>query len=209
MPIQILLVDDHEIVRIGLKHVLSKSDIVVSAEAGNMATGFPVYRTAKFDVVLVDVRFPDGDGLQLLSKIKLEKPTQNSLVMSAYDNPTCLAKAVAYGANGFLVKSDPISRIVDSIKRAAAGENLWTKEEMRRISAGLSGIQKSESEILLTIRENEVLQQLSNGLTNKEIALALGISYETVKEHVQHLLRKIGVSDRTQAAVWAVRRNLV
>jgi DNA-binding NarL/FixJ family response regulator len=107
------------------------------------------------------------------------------------------------------MKSDPISRIVDFIKRAAAGENLWTKEEMRRISGGLSGLQKSDIEIPLTIRENEVLQQLSNGLTNKEIALVLGISYETVKEHVQHLLRKIGVSDRTQAAVWAVRRNLV
>jgi DNA-binding NarL/FixJ family response regulator len=209
MPIQMLLVDDHEIVRIGLKHTLSKSDIVVTAEAGNMTTGFQVYKTAKFDVVLVDVRLPDGDGLQLLSKIKLEKPTQNSLVMSAYDNPTYLAKAVAYGANGFLMKSDPISRIVDSIKRAASGENLWTKEEMRKISGGLSGLQKNDIEIPLTVRENEVLQQLSNGLTNKEIALALGISYETVKEHVQHLLRKIGVSDRTQAAVWAVRRNLV
>jgi DNA-binding NarL/FixJ family response regulator len=80
---------------------------------------------------------------------------------------------------------------------------------MRKIAGGLSGLQKSDIEIPLTARENEVLQQLSNGLTNKEIAMALGISYETVKEHVQHLLRKIGVSDRTQAAVWAVRRNLV
>ena len=201
MPIHLLLVDDHEVVRIGLKHSLTKSDIVVSAEAGNMTNGFQVFKSAKFDVVLVDVRLPDGDGLQLLSKIKLEKPTQNSLVI--------LAKAVAYGANGFLLKSDPISRIVESIRRAASGESLWTKEEMRKIAGGLSGLQKSDIEIPLTARENEVLQQLSNGLTNKEIAMALGISYETVKEHVQHLLRKIGVSDRTQAAVWAVRRNLV
>ena len=209
MPIHLLLVDDHEVVRIGLKHSLTKSDIVVSAEAGNMTNGFQVFKSAKFDVVLVDVRLPDGDGLQLLSKIKLEKPTQNSLVISAYENPTLVAKAVAYGANGFLLKSDPISRIVESIRRAASGESLWTKEEMRKIAGGLSGLQKSDIEIPLTARENEVLQQLSNGLTNKEIAMALGISYETVKEHVQHLLRKIGVSDRTQAAVWAVRRNLV
>lgn len=209
MPIQLLLVDDHEIVRIGLKHTLPKSDIVVSAEAGNMTTGFQVFKSAKFDVVMVDVRLPDGDGLQLLSKIKLEKPNQNSLVISSYDHPTYVAKAVAYGANGFLLKSDPINRIVDSIRKVAAGESIWTKEEMRKISGGLSGLQKGDLEIPLTIRENEVLQQLSNGLTNKEIAMALGISYETVKEHVQHLLRKIGVSDRTQAAVWAVRRNLV
>jgi len=174
-----------------------------------MTTGFQVFKSAKFDVVMVDVRLPDGDGLQLLSKIKLEKPNQNSLVISSYDHPTYVAKAVAYGANGFLLKSDPINRIVDSIRKVAAGESIWTKEEMRKISSGLSGLQKGDLEIPLTIRENEVLQQLSNGLTNKEIAMALGISYETVKEHVQHLLRKIGVSDRTQAAVWAVRRNLV
>lgn len=209
MPIQILLVDDHEVVRIGLRHSLSRGDILAISEAGNATTGLQVFKANKFDLVMLDTKLPDGDGFQLLSKIKNERPSQNSLIISAHDNPSYLAKAVAFGANGFLLKSDPISRIADSIMRAAVGETVWTKEELRRIAGGISNLQNSDLEIPLTAREFEVLQQLSNGLTNKKIALALGISYETVKEHVQNVLRKIGVTDRTQAAVWAVRRTLV
>lgn len=209
MPIQILLVDDHEVVRIGLRHSLSSGDILSISEAGNATTGMQVFKSNKFDLVMLDTKLPDGDGFQLLSKIKHERPSQNSLIISAHDNPSYLAKAVAFGANGFLLKSDPISRIADSIMRAAVGEAVWTKEEMRRIAGGIANLQNNDLEIPLTARECEVLQQLSNGLTNKKIALALGISYETVKEHVQNILRKIGVTDRTQAAVWAVRRTLV
>ena len=93
---------------------------------------------------------------------------------------------------------------------AHRGEAAWTREELRRVTGALATPRiVSDVEVPLTQRESEVLRQLANGLTNKEIALALGISYETVKEHVQHILRKIGVSDRTQAAVWAVRKGLV
>jgi DNA-binding NarL/FixJ family response regulator len=99
---------------------------------------------------------------------------------------------------------------VEGIRQAAAGETIWSREELRRVTGALAAPRSNnESEVPLTKRENEVLKQLAFGLTNKEIAQSLGISYETVKEHVQHILRKIGVSDRTQAAVWAVRKNLV
>jgi DNA-binding NarL/FixJ family response regulator len=92
----------------------------------------------------------------------------------------------------------------------AAGENIWTREEMRRVTGELTTPRLADDmEAPLTRRESEVLQHLAHGLTNKEIAQALGISYETVKEHVQHILRKVGVTDRTQAAVWAVRKGLV
>jgi DNA-binding NarL/FixJ family response regulator len=100
--------------------------------------------------------------------------------------------------------------LIEAIRSAAGGETIWTRDELRRVTGALAAPRNgSDAEVPLTKRESEVLKQLAFGLTNKEIAQSLGISYETVKEHVQHILRKIGVSDRTQAAVWAVRKNLV
>ena len=132
------------------------------------------------------------------------------LVLSTYDNPTYVARAVALGANGYLLKTATQEEVVDAVQRVAAGENIWTREELRRVTGALATLRLSDDiEAPLTRRESEVLRQLAHGLTNKEIAQALGISYETVKDHVQHILCKVGVVDRTQAAVWAVRKGLV
>ena len=99
---------------------------------------------------------------------------------------------------------------IEAIRKASIGESAWTRDELRRVTGALATPRlNADVEVPLTQRESEVLRQLALGLTNKEIAQALHISYETVKEHVQHILRKIGVSDRTQAAVWAVRKGLV
>ena len=210
MTIKLLFVDEHEIVRLGLRQMLTGTDIEISDEASTSDEGYSKFVASKFDIVLMDVRLPGGDGLQLLGKVKTHTPTQPVLVFSSYDNPTYVARAVALGANGFLLKTDSQERILDAIRRSAAGESIWSREELRRVTGSLATMRLGgDSEIPLTQREGEVLKQLANGLTNKEIALSLGISYETVKEHVQHILRKIGVSDRTQAAVWAVRKNLV
>jgi DNA-binding NarL/FixJ family response regulator len=109
-----------------------------------------------------------------------------------------------------LTKNAARSEIIDAVHAAARGESIWSREELRRVTGALTGPRSgTDSDVSLTKRESEVLKQLAFGLTNKEIAQSLGISYETVKEHVQHILRKIGVADRTQAAVWAVRRDLV
>ena len=210
MTSRILFIDDHEIVRMGLRQMLLGTDMEIADEASTADEGYNKFLAGKFDLVLLDVRLPGGDGLQLLGKIKSQSPTQPVLVFSAYDNPTYVARAVALGANGFLLKTDSQDRILDSILRTSKGESIWSREELRRVTGSLATMRMgADSEIPLTQREGEVLKQLVNGLTNKEIAQSLGISYETVKEHVQHILRKIGVSDRTQAAVWAVRKNLV
>lgn len=210
MTIKLLFVDEHEIVRLGLRQMLTGTDIEISDVASTLDEGYSKFVASKFDIVLMDVRLPGGDGLQLLGKVRTHTPTQPVLVFSSYDNPTYVARAVALGANGFLLKTDSQERILDAIRHAATGESIWSREELRRVTGSLATMRLGgDSEIPLTQREGEVLKQLANGLTNKEIALSLGISYETVKEHVQHILRKIGVSDRTQAAVWAVRKNLV
>ncbi|GAB4132076.1 response regulator transcription factor [Thermopirellula anaerolimosa] len=208
--IRVLLADDHAMVRIGLNAMLvgTEIDIVAEVESGEEAIRYALENDV--DVVLLDVRMPNGDGLYALGRIKLERQNLPILMLSTFDNPTYVARSVALGANGYLLKSCSRDELVNAIRTAANGENVWTREELRRVTGALATPRLgTEVDVPLTHRESEVLKQLALGLTNKEIANQLGISYETVKEHVQHILRKIGVADRTQAAVWAVRNKLV
>ncbi len=210
MSIKILVVDDHEVVRCGLKSLVAGTDIEVVAEAESGEEAVRLAAEHEPDVVLMDIRMPGGDGLTALGRIKLDNPEMPVLVLSTYDNPTYVARAVALGAAGYVLKGAPRDRLLETIRTAARGESAWTREELRRVTGALATPRlSSDVEVPLTKRESEVLRQLALGLTNKEIAQALNISYETVKEHVQHILRKVGVSDRTQAAVWAVRKGLV
>jgi DNA-binding NarL/FixJ family response regulator len=210
MAIRLLIADDHEVCRAGLKSLLEETEIEIVAEAENGLEALERTFTLRPDVVLLDVRMPQCDGITCLGRIKLDAPAIPVLIFSSYDNPTYVARAVALGAAGYISKTCRQAEIIEAIRAVAGGETIWSREELRRVTGALS-VPRSNSEVdvPLTKREGEVLKQLAFGLTNKEIAQALGISYETVKEHVQHVLRKIGVSDRTQAAVWAVRKELV
>ena len=210
MTIRVLVADDHEVVRCGLKSLFLGTEIEVVAEAANGKDALRLVVEQQFNVVILDVRMPESDGLTVLGRLKLDKPDLPVLILSTYDNPTYVARAVALGAAGYILKGAERDKIVESVRRAALGESVWTREELRRVTGALATPRLNANvEVPLTQRESEVLKQLALGLTNKEIAIALHISYETVKEHVQHILRKIGVSDRTQAAVWAVRKDLV
>jgi len=208
--IRLLIADDHEVVRSGLKAMLEGSDIKIVADVATGQAAVQFALANQVDVVLLDLRMPDGDGLNALGHIKLEKPDLPILILSYFDNPTHVARAVAMGASGYLLKVCTRDELIKAIKAAAAGENLWTREELRRVTGAMATPRlTTDGEVALTQREGDVLRQIACGLTNKQIATALHISYETVKEHVQHVLGKIGVTDRTQAAVWAVRKNLV
>ncbi len=210
MTIRVLVADDHEVVRCGLKSLFLGTEIEVAAEASNGPEAMRLVGEQEFDVIILDVRMPDSDGLNVLGRLKLDKPDLPVLILSTYDNPTYVARAVALGAAGYLLKGAERDKILESVRRASEGESVWTRDELRRVTGALATPRLNANvEVPLTQRESEVLKQLALGLTNKEIAVALHISYETVKEHVQHILRKIGVSDRTQAAVWAVRKDLV
>jgi DNA-binding NarL/FixJ family response regulator len=214
MSIKLLIADDHEVVRCGLRSLVGGSDVEIIGEAvsGEQAVSMVLNAEpgTEPDVVLLDIRMPDGDGLNSLGRLKLERPNLPILMLSTYDNPTYVARAVALGAAGYILKGAPRERLIEAVRKAAAGESAWTRDELRRVTGALATPRlNADVEVPLTQRESEVLRQLALGLTNKEIAQALHISYETVKEHVQHILRKVGVSDRTQAAVWAVRKGLV
>jgi len=208
--IRLLVADDQEMVRLGVRDLLTGTEIKVVAE---VATGQAAIKHAletEVDVVLLDVRMPDGDGLTALGRIKLDKPALPVLLFSAFDNPASVARAIALGASGFLLKSCTRDELLSTIRAAAKGENVWSREKLRSVSGALRTPRLANNlEVSLSEREGEVLRQMSRGLTNKQIAQTMSISYETVKEHVQHVLRKIGLTDRTQAAVWAVRNELV
>jgi len=190
--------------------MVAGSDIEIVAEAADGTEALALAAERRPDVVLLDVRMSEVDGITCLGRLRTEMPDLPVLMFSAYDNPTYVARAVALGAAGYLVKTAHQDEIIAAIRRAAAGDMIWNRDELRRVTGALSTPRAAmELEVPLTKRESEVLKQLALGLSNKEIAQSLSISYETVKEHVQHILRKVGVSDRTQAAVWAVRKGLV
>jgi DNA-binding NarL/FixJ family response regulator len=208
--INLLIADDQEVVRYGLKALLAGTEIKIVAEVTTGRAALEYALGHDLDAVLMAVRMPDGDGITALGRIKLDKPDLPILMFSNYDNPTYIARAVALGASGYLLMGCTREELVKAIQTAAAGESVWTRDELRRVTGSMRTPRlNADIEVPLTTREGEVLRQVAYGLTNKEIAQMLEISYETVKEHVQHILRKLGVSDRTQAAVWAVRKELV
>jgi len=210
MSIRVFVVDDHEVVRLGLASIFKGTSIEICGESASAADLAENVAKLKPDVLLLDIRMEGGDGLNTLGRIKLDHPELPVILYSAYDNPTYVARAVALGAAGYVLKDAPSDKLVSAITIVAGGGSAWTRDELRRVTGALATPRlTADVEVPLTQRESEVLRQMALGLTNKEIAKALSISYETVKEHVQHILRKVGVTDRTQAAVWAVRKKLV
>jgi DNA-binding NarL/FixJ family response regulator len=209
MPIRVLIVDDHDVVRDGIRSMLRGTDFEI---IGELETGGEV--SAKIsqlspDVVLLDCRLGDFDGLSLLGQLRGGSPPVNVLVFTAHDNAVAEARAYQAGANGYLQKSVTRDQLLGALGEVGGGKTLWTSSDQRRLNVFLRQANPVAADHPpLTPRELEILCAMVDGLTNKQIGDKFGISAETVKEHVQHLFRKIGVSDRTQAAVWAVRKGM-
>lgn len=210
MSIRLLVADDHEVIRTGLRSLLAGTDIEIVAEAASGGEAVKQAQKVKPDVILLDIRMPDGDGLAALEKLRSKAPESYVVMLSTYDNPTYIARAVALGACDYVLKGSSREDIVATIQSAAAGQSPSRTGELKRIAAAMKVRQVvDDDDVPLTQRETQVLRHVALGLSNKEIAKSLEISVETVKEHVQNILRKITVTDRTQAAVWAVRKGLV
>lgn len=209
MTNSILIADDHEIIRIGLRSLLEGSRFNIVSEASSGAEVLRKIETHRPEIVLMDVRMPLGDGIHVLSRLRLEQPQVIVLLISAYDNPVYLSRAAAIGAAGFLLKSISRNQLIEALETAIRDRTIWTRDELRRVTSAMAAPRlEVDLDVPLTQRECDVLRQLANGKSNQQIADSLTISYETAKEHVQNVLRKIGVANRTQAAVWAVRKNL-
>lgn len=210
MPLQILVADDHPVICAGFKAGLSPLGIQVVAEADSAEALLEIIPTVPHQAILLDIRLTGQDGLAALVEIKATRPHLPVVMMTGYDNPGFVALAIERGANGYVTKDCTLARFAEVLYAAAAGETTFTKEDHRRILGAMATPRLGpQYDVPLTQREVEVLRCLGDGLTNKQVAARLAISYETVKEHVQRILQKVGVADRTQAVYWALRQGII
>lgn len=210
MSVRILVADHHVAAVAGVRGFVTGTEIEVVAEARNGRQAAESALEVNPDVVLMAVWLPGENGLSALERIKHARPEMPVVMTACHHHPAELAQAHKLGASGFLLKDFTPEQLETTILRAAIGEQLWSREEVRRATGVLtSDHPTADMEAPLTPRERDVLQYVVEGLTNQRIAEQLNISYETVKEHVQHVIRKVGVRDRTQVAVWAVRKGVV
>jgi DNA-binding NarL/FixJ family response regulator len=206
--INLLIAYPKPVIRAGLLKMLDGSGIKVVGEANHAREAVAMARKLAPDVVLIDAILPGVDSFDVVRKLRATVPDAKLLVLSAVDNPTYLARAHAAGATDYLLEELSADELVTAVRTAAAGK---APGKGSRYTTFLSQLENRESPGpaagKLTPREQQVLRHNSLGLPNKEIASSLAISVETVKEHVQNILRKMGLKDRTQAAVWAAQQE--
>jgi len=210
MATRVLIADDHELARQGLAAILGGAgDLEVVGEAKTGREVIELARAALPDVVLMDVRMPDMDGLEATRRLKEERPRTAVIIVTNHESPEYLRAAIAAGAAGYLIKDVTRDRLVDVVREIAAGGSIIDQQALR---GALSDVGPQAGRMRppqpLTRREREILALVAEGLSNREIAERLVLSPETVKSHVAAILSKLDVSDRTQAAVYAVRNGL-
>ncbi|NBU40047.1 MAG: DNA-binding response regulator [Planctomycetia bacterium] len=209
MAITVLIADDHEVIRRGVEVLLESSHFRVVASAASVAQLVRLARKHQPDVVLLDVRLGDEDGLDAIRRVRSAAPKTRSVVFSAFDNPTYVARAVAAGANDYLLKTADRDTLLAALDNAVADGPPTRTGMLRSVAASMTKRDApGDANVPLTPRELQTLRLIAMGLSNREIADTMGISVETVKEHVQNMLRKTSLHDRTQAAVWALRNGL-
>lgn len=209
MAIKLLIADAHEVARLGVAAMLAGSEIKVVAAAASAAEAVKLVVKHKPDVVLLDVLMQDLDGLEALEKIRAAAPHTRIIMWSTSESPTYIAHSSVFGASDYLIKSVGRQQLIATIAAAAGGKCPTATGQMLRVVDLLASKTKLDHDDAdLTPREWQVLRHIALGLSNKAIASSLSLSVETVKEHVQNILRKLAVTDRTQAAVWAVRKGL-
>ena len=209
--LSIVLVDDHTLFRKGLAELLEREGAVkVSAITGNPADVAGLLRTHSPDVLLLDLNIGSTDGIQLMQELRSDAFMLPVLLLTVSEADEDMARALRSGANGYLLKSMEPDELVDAIARAARGETVVAPAMTAKLVRMLDSKNNSSTSLLdsLTLREREILTHLAKGESNKAIARELEISYDTVKLHVRHILAKLNLSSRVEAAVFAVENKL-
>ena len=201
--IRILLVDDHLIVRVGLRSLIeTQPDLAVVAEASSGEAAPHQFAQCRPDVVLMDLRMPDISGVQATAIIRQKHPEARVIVLTTFDNDEDIYRALQVGAVGYLLKNIGSDRLVDTLRAVHAGRYRLPADVAARLAQRLAAPE-------LSPREREVLELIVRGRSNKEIGSDLGVAENTVKNHVKVVLEKLGVQDRVQATTRAIQRGIV
>lgn len=208
-PISVILVDDHPVVRAGIRNLLEKtSDIRVIGETSNGSDALRLVEELSPNVLLLDMELPGMSGNEVAKKLQKAGSQVHVLALSAYDDKQYIQELLANGASGYLVKDEVPEAIVEAVRGVARGEKGWVS---RRVAAQMSVwmSEKPREHSGLTSREIQVLQGVVEGKTNQEIGLSLGISDKTVEKHLEGIFSKLSVASRVEAAVRAVREGWI
>jgi DNA-binding NarL/FixJ family response regulator len=202
---RVFLVDDHEVVRVGIRELLSASpDLEVVGEASSVTEALTMVPAANPDVAVLDVRLPDGNGIELCRELRSRLPELNVLMLTSFTDDEALFDAIMAGASGFVLKRILGTDLTTAVKTVAAGQSLL---DARSTAALLNRIRREREQgdpvRALTEQERTVFDYIGDGLTNRQIAEKMFLAEKTVKNYVSHLLAKLGLERRTQAAVLA------
>lgn len=209
---RVFLVDDHEIVRRGIAQLVdAEPDLDVVGEAGDIAEALRRIEATAPDVAVLDVRLPDGSGVDLCREVRSRHPHIACLMLTAYDDDEALRSAALAGASGYVLKDIRSAALVDAIRASAAGRTVQSAQALRTaaqaVAAPVTGSAPASPDADLTYRERQVLDLIADGLTNREIGERLGLAEKTVKNYVSGLLAKLGMVRRTQAAVYGAEHR--
>jgi len=205
--IKVFLLDDHEIVRRGLRDLLeAEDDLVVIGESGSAREAERIIPALRPQVAVLDARLPDGSGIDVCRTIRSRDPSIHALILTSYDDDQALFAAIMAGAAGYVLKQVRSNELVQAIRTVARGQSLLDPAVTAKVLQRLrSGTAEPEEFANLTEREKEILQLIAEGLTNRQIGQRLFIAEKTVKNYVSSLLAKLGLERRTQAAVLAAK----
>jgi len=211
MTVRLVIADDHTLVRQGLRQFLEMAgDIEVVGEASTGHEVLALVEKDPPDVVLLDLRMPEMDGLEVARHIQEEHPDVGVMMLSAYDYRQFVVEAVRAGARGYILKSMDAEQLIQAVHLVATGNMVFDPQVVVALAEELTrSREREERGDVLTAREIEVLQLLAFGHSNRDIAQRLDISAETVKTHLEHIFRKLGTSDRTAAVAEALRRRVI
>ena len=207
---RVFLVDDHEIVRRGIADLIgAESDLEVIGEASTVRQASGRIEATSPDVAVLDVRLPDGSGIDLCRDIRSRLPSVRCLILTAYDDDDAVAASVLAGAAGYVLKDIGGSNLIDAIRAVAAGRSLINAAAARRAAARIRGRADDDDPRLgsLSLRERQILRLIADGLTNRQIGEQLGIAEKTVKNYVSSLLDKLGLERRTQAVAFQITHD--
>lgn len=210
--IRVMIVEDHSMIREGLKQLLElESDITVAAGLANGLTAVDQYLTVKPDIVLMDINMPQLNGLEALERIKQQDPGARIIMLTIHQDREYLFKALEMGAMGYVLKDAEAKVLIEAVRSVFSGQNYIEPSMARELITEFKRIKSNpqpDPQNQLTDRELEVLKLLAKGMLNKEIANILYISEKTVKNHISSIFRKLDVQDRTQAAVYAIKNKI-